>query len=86
VTAFSEWHRNEAKRHIEISKKIEEIGDPLLVGLQEERDFLFMSYEEGKEVRAEWAAQARQYAPKDESSGCDCDVCAIGRALDKATA
>jgi hypothetical protein len=43
-------------------------------------DILVMEEIECREVHAEWAVLARKIAP--ESKGCDCDVCAIGRALD----
>ena len=83
MSVVSEWYREEATRRVALRDLIEEIGDTRLVGLQEERDYLFQENEGTKEIHAEWGAQARKIAPL-EGPGCDCSTCAITRALNKA--
>lgn len=85
VSVVSEWYREEATKRVALRALIEEIGDTRLVGLQEERDYLFQENEGTKEIHAEWGAMARKIAPLAEGDrGCDCSSCAISRALRKA--
>jgi hypothetical protein len=73
------------RRSLERRKRIEELNDPDILLLQDEYDFMWMTYEGSREIHREWGVQARKIAPKSgRESGCDCDVCAISRALDHA--
>jgi hypothetical protein len=81
----SEWCRKRATEYVELRKVIEEVGDERLIGLMDERDTLYMNAEMANEIHAEWAEQARRFAPlSDGDRSCDCFSCAITRALNKA--
>lgn len=86
-STYSEMRREDAVRSIALRQRIEATGDTDLMRLMEERDYLWMNHEEGREIRAEWAAQARRLvdalAP-DAQHGCACDICAITHGLDAA--
>lgn len=89
MSVYSEMHRENAKRSIALRKRIEETGGTDLMRLMEERDSLFMDAECGREIRAEWAAQARQLVDvltPDVQHGCACDICAITHGLNAAVA
>ncbi len=88
MSTYSEMHREDAIKSIALRKKIEALGDTDLMRLMEERDFLYMDVEGGKEIRSEWAAQARQLvdALPGATPGCTCDVCAITYGLNAAVA
>jgi hypothetical protein len=72
-----------ARRYCELRERIDKSGDPDLLALIEERDMLKMNYEMGREIGAENGAQAKRFLSDEEIGSCGCDVCAIGRALDK---
>ena len=87
MSTYSEMRREDAKRLIALRERIEATGDTDLMRLLEERDMLWMSAEEGREIRAEWAAQARRLVDTltpGASHGCACDICAITHGLDAA--
>ena len=72
---------------IALRARIEATGDTDLMRLMEERDMLFTDAEVGREVRAEWAAQARQLVDAltpGANHDCACDICAITHGLDAA--
>jgi len=74
---------------VDLRAKIEALGDTDLMRLMEERDRLYLDVECGKEIRSEWAAQARQLVdalPPEEKPPCSCDICAITRGLNAAVA
>lgn len=87
MSTYSEMHREDAERMSALRARIEATGDTDLMRLLEERDMLWMSGEEGKEIRSEWAAQARQLVDAltpDARPACSCDICAITHGLDAA--
>ena len=89
MSTYSEMRREDAKRSIALRARIEATGDTDLMRLMEERDMLWMSAEEGREIRSEWAAQARQLVDAltpNANYGCACDICAITHGLDAAIA
>ena len=89
MSTYSEMRREDAKRSIALRERIEASGDTDLMRLLEERDTLFMNAEEGREIRSEWAAQARQLVDAltpHANHGCACDICANTHGLDAAIA
>ena len=89
MSTYSQMHREDAEQMIALRERIEATGDTDLMRLLEERDMLWMSAEEGREIRSEWAAQARQLVDAltpNANYGCACDICAITHGLDAAIA
>ena len=87
MSTYSQMHREDVERMIALRARIEATGDTDLMRLMEERDMLWMSAEEGREIRSEWAAQARQLVDAltpNANYGCACDICAITHGLDAA--
>ncbi len=76
-----------ARRRVELRQRIDESGDPDLLELMEQHDFLWMSHEGTREIHGEWAALARKIHPSEDCQDgcaacrCDCDICAISRVL-----
>lgn len=86
-STYSEMHRENSVQMIALREKIEATGDTDLMRLLEERDTLWMDVEGAREIRAEWAAQARRlvdYFTPEATHGCTCDICAITHGLDAA--
>ena len=87
MNTYSEMRREDAERYIALRARIEATGDTDLMRLLEQRDMLFTDAEVGREVRAEWAAQARQLVDAltpGANHDCACDICAITHGLDAA--
>ncbi len=76
-----------AERKVALRQRIDELGDPDMLELMEQHDFLWMSHEGTREIHAEWADLARKISQAEACGdgcakcACDCDICAISRAL-----
>jgi len=71
-----------ARRHVALWNRVSQGDDAELFAVVEEWGLLKMNAEMTLEVHSEWGALARKLTPAAGSdAGCDCNVCAISRAL-----
>jgi hypothetical protein len=77
---------------VSLYDKIRTLQDADLTALLAERDALAMDADCGREIRAEWAQEARDILDKigmpagHEDHRCDCNICAITHGLASAHA
>lgn len=70
-----------AAQRVALYRRVEAMNDPEIFSLIEESHRREMNEECALEVHREWAADARLLVPPKPDDRCDCDVCAISRAL-----